>query len=110
MKVKLKTQSIRQILARKNVSQNWLAQRLDTSSGYMSQLMAGTRNPSPHMREKILEVLKGHEFDDLFTLQGGVIALFPRHVQTGSGNRRCHVSRTSGREEWGWQEGAHLVK
>src|SRR5262249_42064866 len=27
--------------------------------------------------------------------------LFPRHVQTGSGNRRCHVSRTSGREEWG---------
>src|SRR5215813_4177803 len=31
----------------------------------------------------------------------GVIALFPRHVQTGSGNRRCHVSRTSGREEWG---------
>jgi hypothetical protein len=40
----------------------------------------------------------------------GVIALFPRHVQTGSGNRRCYVSRTSGRQEWGWQEGAHLVK
>jgi hypothetical protein len=40
----------------------------------------------------------------------GVIALFPRHVQTGSGNRRCHVSRTSGRQEWGWQEGAHLVQ
>ena len=69
MKVKLKAQAIRRILARKNMSQNWLAQRLGTSSGYMSQLMAGTRNPSPHLREKILEVLKGNEFDDLFTLQ-----------------------------------------
>jgi hypothetical protein len=69
MKVKLKARVIRRILARKNVSQNWLALHVGTSSGYMSQLMAGTRNPSPHMREKILEVLKGHEFDDLFTLQ-----------------------------------------
>ena len=70
MKVQLKAQAIRRILARKNMSQNWLAQRIGTSSGYMSQLMAGRRHPSPQMRQKILGVLQGYEFDDLFTLQG----------------------------------------
>ena len=52
------------------MSQNWLAQRIGTSSGYMSQLMAGRRHPSPQMRQKILGILQGYEFDDLFTLQG----------------------------------------
>ena len=70
MKVQLKAKAIRQILARKNMSQNWLAQRIGTSSGYMSQLMAGRRHPSPQMRQKILGILQGYEFDDLFTLQG----------------------------------------
>jgi transcriptional regulator with XRE-family HTH domain len=46
-----------------------LAKRLGTTSGYMSQLMAGKRHPSPVMRRKILKVLKDCEFDDLFTLQ-----------------------------------------
>ena len=68
MKVKLKAQTIRRILARKNLSQNWFAQRLGTSSGYLSQLMAGRRYPSPPMRQKILEVLPDYDFDDLFTL------------------------------------------
>jgi hypothetical protein len=40
----------------------------------------------------------------------GVIALFPWHAQSGIGNRRGHVSRVSGQREWGWQEGARLVK
>lgn len=70
MKVKLKAQAIRRILARKNLSQNWLAQRLGTSSGYMSQMLAGRRSPSPQMRKQILEALQDYEFDDLFTLQG----------------------------------------
>jgi len=70
MKVKLKAQAINRILAKKNMSQNWLAQRIGTSSGYMSQMMAGSRHPSPQMRRKILEVLQDCEFDDLFTLQG----------------------------------------
>ena len=39
-----------------------------------------------------------------------VIAPFPRHAQTVSENRRGHVSRMSGRQEWGWQERDHLVK
>jgi transcriptional regulator with XRE-family HTH domain len=69
MKVKLKAEAIHRILARKNLSQNWLAQRIGTNSGYMSQMLAGKRNPSPEMRRKILDVLKDYKFDDLFTLQ-----------------------------------------
>ncbi len=69
MKVKLKAQAIRRILARKNLSQNWLAQRIGTSSDYMSQMMAGRRHPSPQMRGKILDVLPDCAFDDLFTLR-----------------------------------------
>ncbi len=68
MKVKLNAAALSRILARKNVSQNWLAHRLGTTSGYMSQMMAGKRHPSPVMRRKMLKVLKDCEFDDLFTL------------------------------------------
>jgi transcriptional regulator with XRE-family HTH domain len=55
-------------LARRNISQNWFADRVGASSGYMSQLINGTRNPSPSMRDKILQVLKEYQFDDLFYL------------------------------------------
>ena len=68
MKVKLKSNQIRKILAKKNLSQNWLAYRIDTSTGYMSQLMGGSRNPSPKMRAKIQSILKDYEFKDLFKL------------------------------------------
>ena len=68
MKVRIKTANIRKILVRKNMSQNWLAFRTRTTSGYMSQMITGKRNPSPRMREKILQVLKDCEFEDLFRL------------------------------------------
>lgn len=69
MKVALRASAISEILARKNISQNWFAYRVKTTSGYMSQMMTGKRNPSPKMREKILEYLKEYKFDDIFTLQ-----------------------------------------
>lgn len=69
MRVSVKAQTVRRILAKRNLSQNWLAQQVGTNSGYMSQLMTGIRNPSPQMREKFLEVLKDYQFDDLFILR-----------------------------------------
>jgi len=68
MKVALKKDNIRKILAQRNISQNWLAFRVGTTSGYISQMITGKRNPSPKMRKKILKVLKGYEFEDLFKL------------------------------------------
>lgn len=69
MKVLLKNKAIKEILIRKNKSQNWLAHRLEVSSGYMSQLMEGSRNPSPKLRERILNNLPEHKFDDLFEIK-----------------------------------------
>jgi hypothetical protein len=69
MKVKLKAKSVQLLLARKNRSQNWLANNIGTTSGYMSQLMTGSRYPSPDMRKKIMVCLDEYGFDDLFTIQ-----------------------------------------
>lgn len=72
MVVAIRGDQIRKILARKNMSQNCFAMRLGVSSGYMSQLMSGVRNPSPVLREKILAELKMNEngFDEIFELKG----------------------------------------
>jgi len=71
MVVAIKNDEIRKILARKNMSQNCFAMRLGVSSGYMSQLMSGVRNPSPDLRVKILAELKMDEsgFDEIFELK-----------------------------------------
>jgi hypothetical protein len=71
VKVFLKTDSIRKILIRKNISQNWLAHKLFISSGYMSQLMDKSRCPSAKVRANMMEILKGFEFDELFIIEGG---------------------------------------
>ncbi len=68
MKVDLKGDTVERYLARRNKSKSWLALRLGISSGYLSQLLDGTRHPSPRMRDKFLEVLPDFEFDDLFDL------------------------------------------
>ena len=69
VKVALKAQGLLKILAKKNKSQNWLAFRMQISSGYMSQLMTGMRHPSPKMREKMLTALPNHTFDELFRIE-----------------------------------------
>ncbi len=69
LKVQLNAKLVRRVLAKKNLSQNWLASRIGASSGYMSQMMSGVRNPSPQMRETILQVLKDYGFDDLFKIR-----------------------------------------
>lgn len=69
IKVYLRNKEIKKILIRKNKSQNWLAHRLEVSTGYMSQLMDGSRNPSPKLRERIMNHLPEHSFDDLFEIK-----------------------------------------
>ena len=74
MVVALRSGKIKQILARKNMSQNAFAFRIGVSSGYMSQLMSGIRNPSPLLRERLLTVLKLDEsdFDKIFKIRNTV--------------------------------------
>ena len=67
--VRLNQSAVLRAIARRNMSQNMLAIRVGSSSGYISQLMRGTRNPSPRMREKLQSVLTPLTFDDIFIIE-----------------------------------------
>jgi len=66
LKVTVKQSEVERLLAKRNLSQNAFAERLSISSGYMSQLMRGSRYPSAELRAKILRSLRGVGFDDIF--------------------------------------------
>ena len=68
LKVKLNSSAVQRAMAKRNMSQNMLAMRVGISSGYISQLMCGTRCPSPMVRQRILDVL-GLDFDDVFVIE-----------------------------------------
>jgi len=65
-KFSLRQKTVLNYLAKKNLSQNWLARRLGISSGYMSQVLTGKRNLSPCMRAKFLKHFETLTFEDLF--------------------------------------------
>jgi len=67
--VKVNKLALLRAIARRNMSQNMLAIRVGSSSGYISQIMCGTKTTSPRMREKILTVLAPLTFDDIFIIE-----------------------------------------
>jgi DNA-binding XRE family transcriptional regulator len=68
--IRLRPSAAWEQLARHNFSQNELARHLGISSGYLSQLITGKRSPSPRLRRKILTLLPGATFDQLFLIGG----------------------------------------
>lgn len=68
LKVTLKTRATEEMLIRKGKTRAWLAFKLDSSSGYISQILSGKRNPSPRLRGRLLQIFKGSKFDDLFII------------------------------------------
>ena len=68
-RVKLKPEAVWQHLNRLNMSQNELARRVGITSGYLSQLMSGTRCPSAEVRMRLMEALGVTDFDELFVLE-----------------------------------------
>ncbi|MYC06786.1 MAG: helix-turn-helix transcriptional regulator [Chloroflexi bacterium] len=68
-RVKLRPDRVWELLNRLNMTQNELACLAGISSGYLSQLMSGTRCPSAEVRRKLMEVLRITSFDDLFILE-----------------------------------------
>ena len=72
IRVRLNQTAVLRAIARRNMSQNMLAIRVGISSGYISQLMCGTRSPSPEVREKFQGVLNPLVFDDIFIIEESV--------------------------------------
>ena len=68
-RVKLNPQAVWEHLNRLNKTQNELAAMVGITSGYLSQLMTGTRSPSAEVRKRLQEVLGVARFDDLFILE-----------------------------------------
>ena len=68
-RVRLKQRCVWDRLDQLNMSQNELARTVGITSGYLSQLMSGTRCPSAEMRQRLQDVLGIDSFDDLFILE-----------------------------------------
>jgi len=69
MIVELRRRVLAEHLARRSMSQNAFAMKAGISSGYIVQLIQGTRNPSPRVRERLLKAT-GMDFDGLFKITG----------------------------------------
>jgi len=69
VRVKMNQDAVLRAIARRNMSQNMLAIRAGISSGYISQIMSGTRFPSPRVREKLQNALAPLTFDDIFIIE-----------------------------------------
>ena len=67
-RVMLKPVAVWRLLDELDISQNELARLCGLSSGYISQLMSGTRSPSARVRREIQEALGVTDFDELFTI------------------------------------------
>ena len=68
-RVKLNPDHVWELLNRRHLSQNELAALVGTSSGYLSQLMCGTRSPSAALRRRLVDVLGVADFEGLFILE-----------------------------------------
>jgi transcriptional regulator with XRE-family HTH domain len=69
IKVKVNSKSLWDAVARQNLTQNEMAAKLGISTSYMSQIVSGTRYPSPALRRRMLDVLSPLDFDDLFIIE-----------------------------------------
>ena len=67
--VRLNTQALWERLALLNRSQNWLAEQIGISSGYLSKLVTRGRAPSGRIRSRMLKALDLENFNDLFRLE-----------------------------------------
>ena len=68
-RVMLKPVAVWRLPEELDISQNELARLCDLSSGYMSQLIGGTRSPSAQVRRDIQEALGVTDFDELFAIE-----------------------------------------
>ena len=64
--VRLDTAAVWRRLALLNRSQNWLAQEIGVSPGYVSMLVNGGRSPSEGIQRRMLKALGLNQIHELF--------------------------------------------
>lgn len=68
VRILLKTEYVEIRLARRNWTRKQLAQKMQINDIYLWQIMNHQRFVSPTMRDKIQEVFKSADWDDLFSI------------------------------------------
>jgi transcriptional regulator with XRE-family HTH domain len=69
LKVFVRQSNLERALIRKNYTHARLAEKIGVSRNYISSIFTGKREPSADVRQRILTVLKGYKFDDLFIIE-----------------------------------------
>ena len=68
IKVTLKKDAFEIAITRQNLSQKRLAEKLNISRSYLSEIVRGKRPASSYMRQRLLDHFSGYTFDDLFAI------------------------------------------
>jgi predicted transcriptional regulator len=71
VKVYIRAEFVATEMARRNMSVHGVARALKVTPGYVSQLLRGTRRPSPKLRERLQTLFRIEDFDRLFRLEEG---------------------------------------
>ncbi len=64
----MKRQPLLMWMAKNNISQNEFANHIGSSSAYIAQILNGSRNPSPKMRERIIQKT-GLKWEKIFSFK-----------------------------------------
>jgi transcriptional regulator with XRE-family HTH domain len=70
LKAVLKHRKLDRWLMKNNLTMRSFGKSIGVSSGFISQIATGERNPGPQIRQKIMDAT-GLTFDDLFTIRKG---------------------------------------
>jgi putative transcriptional regulator len=69
IRVRINRPTLEIAITRKNLTHKIFAMELGVTPGYLSRVMSGKYEPSPALRNRLLEYLKDYSFDDLFTIE-----------------------------------------
>lgn len=69
MRVRVNRPSFEIALRRNNLAQVDLSRKIGCSRGYISNILNHRSEPSPYIRQLILNQLPGYTFDDLFVIE-----------------------------------------
>ncbi len=67
-RVTVKRDDLEKALIRKNYTRKLLADKMGVSRNYLSSIFTGKREPSAAMRQRLMDLFKGYDFDDLFII------------------------------------------
>jgi putative transcriptional regulator len=65
MNVEVRASGLREMRAKHHFTQRELARRLSVTQNYIPALEAGTRNPGPKLRQRLMQLFQC-DFEDLF--------------------------------------------